>query len=211
MSGSPAQVGLAAEPAWAEELGRLAALAAHELNNLLNGVAVNLEVVRSRSARSAQSSAIVPFAETATTQLEALTPVIRGLVALARPVPGSVSVSVELGHIAAVVGSWASARGGSISVGVPVSEASTCVSGATARLLLASAVRTAAEPGIRVECSIATEGQESVVRLARPGLTGVELPLDAVRVAADAGIRIEHVAETLLLRFPAGRHHPTHQ
>lgn len=201
----PAPASLEADTAWLEELGRLAALTSHEVNNLLNGVAVNLEVVRSRSARAMESASVVSFAETAAAQLEALTPVVRALVALARPVPGAVSVSAELANVAAVVRSWVTPRGGSVSVGAPASEAATCVSGATARLLLASAVRGAAEPGGHLLCSVGTESHESVVRMARPGLRGVELPHDVVRAAAEAGIRIEYAGDTLLLRFPAGQ------
>jgi hypothetical protein len=47
LAGTAPDSGVAAT--WAEELGLLASRVAHEVNNLMNGVAVNLEVVRSRS------------------------------------------------------------------------------------------------------------------------------------------------------------------
>lgn len=200
------QVPVATEADWVEELGRLAALVAHEVNNLLNGVAVNLEVVRSRAARGADTGDIGPFAETASSQLEALTPVVRGMIALSRPAPESPRISTELNHIVAVLKAVAVAKGGDVALELAASETPTCVPGATARLLLASAVREAAEPGIRVKCSVADQAEETVVRVAREGRR-VELPLSVTRAAVDAGVHIEHSADALILRFPAGPPH----
>ena len=44
---------------------------AHDVRNALNGVAVNLEVARSRAARGADVSQVAPFIETAAQQLDA--------------------------------------------------------------------------------------------------------------------------------------------
>lgn len=49
------------------ELKRLA----HDVRNALNGVAVNLEVARSRAARGIESSQLTPFLDAAAQQLEA--------------------------------------------------------------------------------------------------------------------------------------------
>lgn len=43
----------------------------HDVRNALNGVAVNLEVARSRAARGVESSQLTPFLEAAAQQLEA--------------------------------------------------------------------------------------------------------------------------------------------
>ena len=193
-----------AESAWAEELGRLASLVAHEVNNLLNGVAVNLEVVRSRAARNAESSTVAPFAETASAQLELLTPVIRAMITLAKPAHNAISLTAELANIVSVLGVVAAAKGGQISVDRPDSRTDTGVSGAAARLILASALRLAAEPGVYVQVGITTQGQETVVRLARPGNSGVQVPHAVAETAAAAGVQLEHVADALLIRFPAG-------
>ncbi len=58
----------------------------HQVNNAANGVAVNLEVVRSRAGRADAVTAIGPFAERASEQLEELTAlqeVIQSLLQLA--------------------------------------------------------------------------------------------------------------------------------
>jgi hypothetical protein len=44
---------------------------AHDVRNALNGVAVNLEVARSRAQREASIAQVVPFLETAAQQLDA--------------------------------------------------------------------------------------------------------------------------------------------
>ena len=209
MIDAPTPAGSDAETAWAEELGRLASLVAHEVNNLLNGVSVNLEVVRSRAAKNADSSAVAPFAETASAQLELLTSVVRAMIALTKPAPEALSLTAELGNIAAVIGVVAAAKGGELSIDRSDSEFATCVSGATARLLLASSLRLAAEPGARVQVGISTQGRDTVVRVARPGSSGVALPQVVARTAANAGVHMEHVTDALLLRFPAGPLHST--
>lgn len=201
MAVPPGQSSLAA---WADELGRLAGRVAHEINNLLNGVAVNLEVVRTRAARNAESSAVAPFAETAAGQLESLTPVLRSLVALTRPAPDPFSLSAELQHVVAVVRITALVDGGDVTVAPDGSERATCVSGATARLLLASCVRAAAEPGVRVLCEVDGDGSsgETIVRISG-GVGPTQLAPEALAAAADAGVRIVSEANKLQLYFPA--------
>jgi hypothetical protein len=46
---------------------------AHDVRNALNGVAVNLEVARSRAQRGAEVAQVAPFLETAVQQLESAT------------------------------------------------------------------------------------------------------------------------------------------
>ena len=46
---------------------------AHDVRNALNGVAVNLEVARSRAERGADVTQVAPFIETAVQQLDAAT------------------------------------------------------------------------------------------------------------------------------------------
>jgi hypothetical protein len=56
--------------------------AGHEIRNALSGVAVNLEVVRSRSAREGAAGEIVSFADRARLQVAAATTLTNGLIAL---------------------------------------------------------------------------------------------------------------------------------
>lgn len=56
--------------------------AGHEIRNALNGVAVNVEVVRSRVARQGSTTEIASFAERATSQIEEASALTEGLLAL---------------------------------------------------------------------------------------------------------------------------------
>jgi len=60
--------------------------AGHELRNALSGVAINAEVVRSRSERGAATSDLTPFAERAQLQVGVATMLSNGLIALVNSV-----------------------------------------------------------------------------------------------------------------------------
>ena len=80
-SAAPADAGVL----WPVALQRALARAAHDVKDALNGVSVNLEVVRSRASRAdAPASAVAPFAEAATQQLERLTALLDAVLALGR-------------------------------------------------------------------------------------------------------------------------------
>ena len=58
--------------------------AGHELRNALSGVAVNLEVVRSRASRNGATGEIAAFAERASSQISEASSLADGLLALTR-------------------------------------------------------------------------------------------------------------------------------
>jgi signal transduction histidine kinase len=74
-------------------LQSLAGRAAHEIKNPLNGLAVNLEVVRSRAARGAGDlSSVGRFAESASGELERAAELVQALLELARPLAAPVDL-----------------------------------------------------------------------------------------------------------------------
>lgn len=103
----------------------------HEVNNAANGVAVNLEVVRSRTAASDGPNAAGPFAQRASEQFEALTAlqeIFRALLQLTlevvdeskvscRPSPSGDAFEITFTGAAVPHGVQAESRGaGSISI-----------------------------------------------------------------------------------------------
>jgi len=54
----------------------------HEIRNALSGVAVNLEVVRSRCSRDPRADEVLPFADRARLQIQAATTLTNGLLAV---------------------------------------------------------------------------------------------------------------------------------
>ena len=90
---------------WLDCYERLAGAAAHELNNALNGVSLNLEVVRLRARPGDDAGRIAAFAEAAVADQAAMTALATALVALARaPRPDApTDVAETLGHVGAVL------------------------------------------------------------------------------------------------------------
>src|SRR5688572_31877143 len=78
--------------AWQEVVGR----AAHEVKGALNGVSLNLEVVRSRTERGASDAASLhKFAAAASSEMELLTSFNEALLFLGRPHrPGGAGVDI---------------------------------------------------------------------------------------------------------------------
>ena len=80
--------------------------AGHEIRNALNGVAVNVEVVRSRVAREGAATEIASFAERAGSQIVEATALTNGLLALV----GSVLAAEAQGTLSSARGSGGGSR-----------------------------------------------------------------------------------------------------
>jgi len=188
-----------AEVLWASALQAVANHVAHDFRNALNGVAVNLEVVRGRSARGADASAIAPFAATAASQFESASAAAEALLALTRPEPGEADVSALLGRLARL---FAVRSPGILQVTdqssgrARTSVRADLVAAAVARSVLAAVV----ENGT-VACEI---GVGDDIFLFVTGTTHVPPPdPDLVAVASAHGVRFAPRGQTLELRFPA--------
>lgn len=134
-----------AERLWLETLQLVTGRASHELKGALNGVSVNLEVVRGRSANpELPASALARFAESAATQLDHVIEMNEALLALARRPREPADVAATLRHVAALVVPGATASGMVITVdastdGIPVDAGAPALVVRTvfARILLA--------------------------------------------------------------------------
>ncbi len=104
---------------WLGALGRLAGRAAHELKNPLNGLALNLEVVRSRSARAGiEAAALAPVrAALPRVSSSGCIPLVDALLALARPLPNPVDLRAAMPPLLVLYRAIAVAGGGSLELG----------------------------------------------------------------------------------------------
>ena len=200
---------------WLATQQAIASRTAHEIKNTLNGVAVNLEVVRSRLGRSPANATSVTFAETASQQFEVLTRQTEALLALVRPVHAPADVAQLVAQLAALLDAAAQRDGARLVVESTENGAATAVDGAVVRLVVASALLAAIEavapsrsvaagaghdvPVVRCLVTVDEEGPRFVVR--KDGDAMVALPADVARVAADAGVRVV-VEGGLTLSFP---------
>ena len=191
---------------WLAALQRALGRAAHDVKDALNGVSVNLEVVRSRAARAeAPASTVAPFANAAAQQLDRLTALLDAVLALGRSEREPVDVGITLRRVATLCSASSAATDARVVVrDAGVGDARTRVSGDVVRLALASplleAVVGRGEPRGHVECVLASEADAIVVRLhaGRP----VPMPPEVAEPLRAAGVTWSESADELSLVFP---------
>jgi signal transduction histidine kinase len=187
---------------WLATLQRVTDRVAHEIRNSLNGVAVNVEVVRSRAARGGKGSTIAPFATAAADQVEILTGRVDALVALIRPAGAPVDLGALLGRLVALLRGGAGK--GEIELDVPVSSGAVAsrAGGDAIRLGLTAALLAALERGGRVVCRLGTEGAPSVYISCHTG-GPLTLAQDIADSLTRAGILLTPSDVGIVLTFPS--------
>lgn len=193
---------------WLAMVQRLMSRASHDVKDALNGVAVNLEVIRSRAEREGTpASAVAPFAGAAGQQLERLTSLLEALLAVARPERDPVDVGVALRRVATLCAASAAAGGGVAVDGGPSEDAVTGLPGEVVRLALAAPLLEAVSgdgKSITVRCALRVAPTEIHVRMGTEG-GRVGMPTAVATVLRDAGVRWtdeEQEAGVLSLAFP---------
>src|SRR5579862_6333994 len=90
---------------WLLTLQRAMSRASHDVKDALNGVSVNLEVIRSRAGRpDVPATAVAQFAESATQQLERLTILLEAILTLGRAERDRTDVAATLRRVVALCG-----------------------------------------------------------------------------------------------------------
>ncbi len=178
---------------WLATLQRALARASHDVKDALNGVSVNLEVVRGRASRpDTPAAAVAQFAESAGQQLERLTTLLEAVLALGRAERQPVDVAVTLRRVATVCGASASSADAEVLVEVgDVESAVTSVHGDAVRLALAAPLLAlVAGTGGRtrataVRCHVAAREGATVVTISAAGRPAAmpEAVAEAVRAA----------------------------
>lgn len=195
---------------WLDVLQRISGRAAHEVKGALNGVAVNLEVVRSRSSKpDVAASAVGSFAEAAADQLESLTRMNESLLALARAQRNPVELATVLRQLLALIEPAARSEG--IGFHSSVAECGALpvrVPGNATRLALGAALLAALERKKEITCKV----ELSDVATVRIGSAGGNLKLSPAVVDSVtlAGIAVHSADHGITLVFPrAGK--PAHE
>lgn len=198
----------AAAALWLGVWQRIAGRSAHEVKNALNGVSVNLEVVRSRLARaaadpSATSTTATRFAEVASAQFELLAVLCDAMLGLARPTRPSADIAQLLAPLVVLLDAIARSEGGSLIVGGLGTGSATRVVAPPllVRLLLAAALDAAVGRGRAVTCRVES-GREVRVRIAWDGAEPAPpLAPEIARAAAAEGVGFEAGAHAVTLTF----------
>jgi signal transduction histidine kinase len=201
---------------WLATLQEVVQKAAHEVKDALNGVSLNLEVIRSRSARvDSDVSSLASFATAATEQLEALSARTEALLFLSRPQrPGNgpVDVAVTLKHLASLLVPAAKSDGGFLSVEGTQRPAPTAASTVATRLALAAGLLAltkeegstggeAGHGGPRGRCQLES-GEKIVVRFSHESAGTCRLEPAVASAITEQGIQNGGSGSDLLLVFP---------
>jgi signal transduction histidine kinase len=181
----------------------VAGRAAHELKNALNGVALNLEVVRGRLGRAADPSTIVRFADTAADQLELLVRDTEALLAVARPGTSPCDVG-EIARQLHVLLERSGADGSALVLDAPPpGVAVTRTEPTIVRIMVAALVVAVLDRAGRSELAV-RPGRGGDVALHLASAAPVELDAELAELAGDAGVRVEtSTPTTLIVTFPA--------
>ncbi|HSJ64774.1 MAG TPA: histidine kinase dimerization/phospho-acceptor domain-containing protein [Gemmatimonadaceae bacterium] len=190
---------------WLRALQRLTASVAHELRNPLNGVALNLEVLRGRVGRMrTDAAALSGFADAAVADLAIAIRLSDALLAVARPVRQPVELGSVLTPIAVLAGAVAEARGGTLSVELPDELApGLAVDPHALRAALSMALLAAAERGATVRCEAVYEAAAVVVEVRADG--GIEMTQEVEAGLAECGIPVRGSPDGIALRLPRVR------
>jgi hypothetical protein len=190
---------------WLARLQQVVDRAAHEVKDALNGVVLNVEVARSRSANpDFSATALGPFAEAAAAQLETLGQRIEAILFLARPQRGGVDAGVTLRHLAQLLVPAARADGGHLVVEGADQSAPTSAPAAAVRLALASGLIAATPKGATGKCVLeaGSSGPDAVVRFSHESAGACSLDPATAAALAGHAIRIEGSETDLVLVFP---------
>jgi hypothetical protein len=188
---------------WIDVLNRVCGKAAHELKGALNGVSVNLEVVRSRADRpDAAASAVSSYAVAAASQLDVVIALSDSLLALGRPAREPVDIGLAVRHLATLLVPAARADSRQLEVDAGISElGQSSASGLAARATIGACLLAAMDGSPHVRCA-AADGQ---LQITSCNAATIDAGADIVAAAGSAGIRIEHeptARKTITITFP---------
>jgi hypothetical protein len=192
---------------WLDTFQEVCARAAHEVKGVLNGVSVNLEVVRSRASRNeggASVGSIANFAESAGGQFARLSDMAEALLMLGRPPREPVEVPATMKQLVVLLEPVANVEGHALAVSEASGAGAVRARGNVVRLVLARALLAALDQKTDVRCDVEL-GDDAVVRITAGG-DAIQIPADICAAAARSSIRIESDGGCISLAFPrAGR------
>ena len=202
IAGAPASVG----ELWLDTLERLCGRAAHELKGALNGVAVNLEVVRSRCERpDTSASAVGSYANSASDQLGVVIETAEALLALARGARTPVEVARVTRYVHALLAPSARSHGRRFELSGSLDGLGATSAGASAaRLSVAASAMAATDAWSHVICRVAGDDSHEALRFESRDAEPAPCCIDGAIVDAvgRSGIRIQVDGSTISITFP---------
>jgi len=202
-----AQSAADADARWLDVLNRICGRAAHELKGALNGVSVNVEVMRSRAEKpDVAASSLKPFAAAASGQLDAVIEMTDALLGLTRTTPGITDVAQTVRRIVSLLGPAARVDGKSIELdGALDLLGATPASGTMVRLAVGETLLASLDGAAHLRCIADGKGDARPLRVERSDAdNGHMIAIDDVVLAliASEGIHIEAEPSAIVISFP---------
>jgi len=201
---SAAAAQIVTDALWLATLNRIAALGAHELKGALNGVAVNLEVIRSRAEKpDVPASAVSTFAHAAVEQLDGVIEMTEGLLSLSRPAPGLVDIGRVVRSVGSLLVRAARADGREIVIdGAFDTLGATTANANAVRLAIGSVLLAAGAATARAECRAGYDGDLPAARVDLSGENAPVLAEEVLSAVHTAGIRVQAERSAISITFP---------
>ena len=189
---------------WLVTLQEIMDRSAHEVKDSLNGVSLNLEVIRSRTARAETASKdVVSFAEAASGQFETLTERVEAMLALTRPprAGGGADLARALKLLSTLLVPAARADGRVLKVDGHERSVPTSAPVLAVRLALASGMLSLVKGSRSGSCTLQS-GLEPVVRFSHESAVTCSLDSAVADALAGCNINTRRSDHDLLIEFP---------
>jgi signal transduction histidine kinase len=182
----------------------MSARVAHELKGALNGVSVNLEVVRLRAEKPEMpASNVSRFAMSAASQLDDVIDMTEALLYLSRAARTRVELGVLVSRCGALLAPAARADGRSLAIDAAISDLGvTSAYGNAARLAVGGSLLAAIESSGDVRCGAKDDGNAIAIRIEGCDGSALIASQEIVDAAATAGIQIVAESSVISISFP---------
>lgn len=187
---------------WLDTMHRLCARVAHELKGALNGVSVNLEVVRSRAEKpDMKASSLTTYTNAAVAQFDVVIELSAALLRLGRTPRVPVEIGPTVRDVAMLLQRAAKADGRRLHLDGSFDELGvTSVEGNAARLAIGASFLAAIESSSHVE--VRPDASATIRVVSCDGVPLASPSRSVIDALADAGIRVEAEASAISIRFP---------
>jgi hypothetical protein len=189
---------------WLVTLHNVCGRAAHELKGALNGVAVNLEVVRSRAAQpGAPAANVSTFAGAAADQLSIVISMTEALLSLARPIREPTDPGVLLARLHALLAPVARADGRGLELNGDFDDFGvTSAAGSAVGMSVGACVLAAVDASSDVHCRPVFDGPAPAICIECGDGAVPTIDAELVSAASDAGIQIVAESSIVIISFP---------
>jgi hypothetical protein len=189
---------------WLGVLARIGGRAAHEVKGALNGVSVNVEVVRTRAEKpGAAVETVAQYANAAAAQLSAVIGMSEALLWLVREPRGPVAIATVVDRIEALLGPAVRADGRRLETDESLNQlVATSADSNAVRLAIGGCLLAAVETSVHARCTAGDDAGGPAVRIESRDGAALATDETLVKAVASAGIRITAEPTAIFIRFP---------